>query len=99
MKSYFGDHLSEDSTKALGLGISYGKYKALQREGILPQRKVKIDDPGLPVNSDSGKICKVCGMPIPKGSFRRAYCSDECSDKFYREYNAKRCKQYRTKNK
>lgn len=30
------DQLAEDSTAALALGISYGKYKALQREGMLP---------------------------------------------------------------
>jgi hypothetical protein len=32
------DHLDNDAARAAALGLSYGKYKALEREGRLPAR-------------------------------------------------------------
>lgn len=64
------DQLAEDSTAALALGISYGKYKALQREGMLPSPK----RPMQPVYG--GPRCIVCGDSLPKN--RRKYCGRAC---------------------
>ena len=66
------DQLAEDATVALALGMSYGKYKALQRDNMLPR-------PHRPAHKvEIGPPCLICGQPIPKG--KRKYCGPACAD-------------------
>ena len=59
MTNQVKDQLAEDATAALAAGLSYGKYKALQRENMLPQTV-----PSTATVEDKS-ICAVCGQPIP----------------------------------
>lgn len=72
MLDHSKDQLAEDAAAALALGMSYGKYKALQRENMLPSTPKPIPkvEPGPP--------CLICGQPVPKG--KRSYCSPACAD-------------------
>ena len=72
MATQVKDQLSEDATAALAAGLSYGKYKALQRENMLPQT-----DPST-TTVESKSICVVCGKPVPVK--KRKYCGPECAD-------------------
>lgn len=80
------DQLSADSTMALRLGMSYGKFKALQHEGILPSCAAEKQFPVAVENYRKDASCKICGKPVP--NTRRNYCSGACADIGKRE-NAK----------
>lgn len=80
------DQLSVDARKARQLGMSYGKYKALQREGILPSSEEVKKSTVAAVNYRKDVLCKICGKPVP--NTRRNYCSAGCADIANRE-NAK----------
>lgn len=66
------DQLAEDAAAALALGVSYGKYKALQRENILPSTPKPI------LKVEVGPPCLICGKPLPKS--KRKYCGPVCAD-------------------
>ena len=72
MTNQVKDQLAEDATAALAAGLSYGKYKALQRENMLPHAV-----PSTATVEDKS-ICAVCGQPIPVK--KRKYCGPECAD-------------------
>lgn len=40
------DHLDNDAARAAALGLSYGKYKALEREGLLPTKDLPTQEEG-----------------------------------------------------
>lgn len=74
MNIFVKDQLAEDATAALALGMSYGKYKALQRENMLPTNKTPIPkEPQRPQ-------CMICGQPMPMAGCRRKYCGPACAD-------------------
>ena len=77
------DQLSADSTMALRLGMSYGKFKALQDEGILPSCTAEKQFPVAVENYRKDVLCKICGKPVP--NTRRNYCSGPCADIANRE--------------
>lgn len=77
---------------AIKLGLSYGKYKALQLENRLPKPKQKMEPEkeSTELEKDGANIkrCAICGNPITSG-FRRKYCTDECAMQANREYAKK----------
>lgn len=83
------DQLAEDAAAALALGMSYGKYKALQRENILPSNPKPI------VKVEIGPPCLICGQPVPKG--KRKYCGPACADMAHQLQLSERQKQRRKK--
>lgn len=84
--------LTQDAAQAKKLGLSYGKYKALQLEKRLPQSKQRTKPEKQRTNPEKDltniKRCYICGNPITSG-FRRKYCTDECAMKANREYTKK----------
>ncbi len=40
------DHLDNDAARAAAMGLSYGKYKALEREGLLPTKDQPTQEGG-----------------------------------------------------
>lgn len=66
------DRLAEEATAALAAGMSYGKYKALQRENMLPQTVPTT------TTAESDLVCAICGKPISLR--KRKYCGPECAD-------------------
>ena len=83
--------LSQDAASAKKLGISYGKYKALQREGLLPkpQKPVQKGDPRPDLTHMTHmRRCKICGNPI-KEPLRKTYCGDDCATQGQREHTKK----------
>ena len=72
MENQVKDQLSEDATAALAAGLSYGKYKALQRENMLP----KTVPTTATVEGDF--VCVICGKPF--SARKRKYCGPECAD-------------------
>ena len=83
------DQLAEDATAALAMGMSYGKYKALQRENMLPQVVKPI------VKVEIGPPCPICGQPVPKG--KRKYCGYACADVAHQAQLSERQKQRKKK--
>lgn len=79
------EQLTLDAANARSLGVSYGQYKAMQKDGRLQLPKTK-DKAAKQVKQMVGeKLCKVCGNPIPMGTRRISYCSIECSERGNRE--------------
>lgn len=72
MENSAKDQLSEDASAALAAGLSYGKYKALQRENMLP--KTAPDT----ATGEGNSVCMICGKPI--SARKRKYCGPECAD-------------------
>lgn len=66
------DRLAEDAKAALAAGMSYGKYKALKRENLLPQTFPTT------ATAESDLVCAICGKPISLR--KRKYCGPECAD-------------------
>lgn len=91
------DQLSVDARKARQRGLSYGKYKALQQEGILPNSKEVKQTPVAADNYRKGVLCKICGKPVP--NTRRNYCSGPCADIANRENAKLKWQRHYQKNK
>lgn len=72
MENSVKDQLSEDAAAALAAGLSYGKYKALQRENMLPQTVPATE------TAEGVSVCVMCGKPISVR--KRKYCGPECAD-------------------
>lgn len=58
-------------------GMSYGRYKALMEEGVVPIPYIPENEPD-PAEAANTRICRGCGKPFvaKHGSVR--YHSDEC---------------------
>ena len=89
MENNVKDQLAEDAAAALALGMSYGKYKALQRENMLPSNPKPI------LKVEIGPPCLICGQPVPKG--KRKYCGPACADMAHQLQLSERQKQRRKK--
>ena len=85
------DQLAEDASVALAAGLSYGKYKALQKENMLPT--IEKADTNVPI----GPLCLICGQPMPVAGSRRKYCGPVCADIAYRNQLREREKGRRKK--
>lgn len=74
------DRLSREASAALAAGMSYGKYKALQKpDVIVPKKPKKLIE----------KTCQLCGATFYQSDNRvRKYCSQECSAEA--DYQARR---------
>ena len=81
------DKLSIESSKAIAAGMTYGKWKALQNEGLIEstdyEEELFCDVPGIVL------VCKYCGeefiCPNNKGKGGRKYCTNECANKSVKE--------------
>ena len=83
------NNLEIDVRNAKALGLSYGRYKALQYDPNAP-RVVKVT---------SDRVCPACGKELPNGRFK--YCSDECRESYNleRRRSQSRERYHRTKKK
>ena len=80
------DNLSIESSKAIAAGMTYGKWKALQSEGLIDSTD-HVED-SQKVSADV-LICQYCGNPIYGEIGRgRMYCTKHCAGKAY--YNNKK---------
>ena len=78
------DQLAEDAAAAKAAGLSYGKYKALQRENMLPSLKKPLP------KVTGGPLCVICGQPMPATGCRRKYCGPACADIAVQRYEAEK---------
>lgn len=64
------DRLSRESSAAIAAGMSYGKWKSLQKPDIIvPKKPKKLIE----------KTCQLCGATFYQSDNRiRKYCSPEC---------------------
>lgn len=85
------DQLAEDAAAAKAAGLSYGKYKALQRENLLPSIKKPLPKVA------SGPLCMICGQPMPTTGCRRKYCGPACADTAVQRYEAEKREERRRK--
>lgn len=70
------DRLETDVRNATALGLSYGKYKALQYDS-----RAKI------TYKPERKLCPVCGGVVTRS--RAKFCSEACAVANKKEYNRK----------
>ena len=75
------DNLAKDAAEALKAGMSYGKWKALQK--TVPIKKKE----GIP---DGWRVCKHCGMPFKPKMKSQIYCEAACQ-------RAEACKKHKAK--
>ena len=71
------DQLSRDARAARKLGLSYGKYIALNKPPKPPAERY----PQKTEQSDQEPHCAYCGKIIPKNCKSRKYCCPDCADK------------------
>ena len=72
-----------DAGDATAYGLHYGDYMAAKpRPYVLPVAITPLRE--LPV-MNQGKVCRICGKPIPPESGRRTLCSLECQAEFNRQ--------------
>lgn len=64
------DFLTECSTSAIRMGISYGQYMARRYEAGLRVAAAEKSAPDA--------VCKSCGKPFVKSARYRVYCSEAC---------------------
>lgn len=74
------DKLDQDAAAARAVGMSYGKWKAMQEVQVEEKKRIP----------DGWRICEYCGQPFkPKTKRSQKYCEAECSrkanDKRYRQ--------------
>lgn len=75
------DRIEIDVKNAAALGLSYGKYKALQYD---PHEKITFK-PGR-------KFCPVCGRAVTRS--RAKFCSEACAAANKKEYDRKYSKEH-----
>lgn len=85
------DQLAEDAAAAKAAGLSYGKYKALQRENLLPP--VRNPQPKMA----GVQLCLICGLLLPTKGCRRKYCGPVCADIANQRYEAARREERRNR--
>lgn len=85
------DKLSQDAADALAAGMSYGKWKAMQKVPVTPViTETKIPDGWL--------VCKWCGKPFkPKTKRSQDYCEAYCQKAAYNEKNREKINAYQKK--
>lgn len=82
------DRLSKEADEALALGMSYGKYKAMQTaEPIKPKEPPRLYDgyAGNGVWPEMEMVCVVCGKVYVGRHPKRLYCSELCKERKYIE--------------
>ena len=81
------DKLSIESSKAIAAGMSYGKWKALQSEGLIQQTEYAEDFAYDDYGTDT--VCPYCGntfrLYITRGR-KQKYCSRRCEQKANYKY-------------
>lgn len=71
-------HGCATAAAATDAGMTYGKYTALRRSGLLPKQaalQARINRQRF-----AGIYCKNCGQRIPEGS--EGFCCQECREKW-----------------
>lgn len=84
------DHISKVARADRRRGMSYGKYVALVREGLMPP--VPRDESESWQDRQNMKTCAYCGEEfsvLDRGGHKAKYCSDEC----YRAMNNRRSRE------
>ena len=87
------DRLDNDAAAAAELGLSYGKYKALQKEGLIPAQEEEAAKPAPAmigtvtprrVRVDyQPKPCEHCGEIFKPNQIRSKFCCDHCRNLAY----------------
>lgn len=97
MLDHSTEQLSIDAHNAKVLGVSYGQYKAMQRDGrvMMPKEKPPVPKPTVPKGE---KKCKICGEMIPSNSNRRSYCSRKCAEEADAQYRRTYRRKIKVKN-
>ena len=74
------DKLSLDAAEARAAGMSYGKWKALQGEPVIVEKKIPA----------GWSVCKYCGKPFkPRVGSAQKYCEEFCQRSAYTERRKK----------
>lgn len=72
------DRLDRESSKAIAAGMSYGKWKARQRETGFP---LYVEDEEQIESRGTKKWCTYCGSVFFTESKIKKYCCDICREK------------------
>lgn len=74
------DRLSQDAAAATAAGVSYGKFKEMERQAALRNGKASpAPDPAAPdPRLKYDLICAVCARPFKSKTSRRKYCCTAC---------------------
>ena len=82
------DNLARDAMLARQAGLSYGRWKAMQKP-------VKVTESPIP---DGWRKCEFCGKPFKKSHGKR-FCNIDCRNKAYKprenELKAEHMRKYR----
>ena len=82
------DRLAKEANEALALGMSYGKYKAMQKAEPIKKKAPALlyDGPrGAAIHPEQELVCTVCGKVYVGRHPRRLYCSELCKGRATRE--------------
>ena len=83
------DKLAQDAAKALAAGMSYGKWKAMQKPA----------EPTEPKVHRKPFVCEYCGKTFyTTTNHKRKYCSDYCSQEWRKERERKQLLESRGEN-
>ena len=77
------DRLSLESSAAIAAGMSYGKWKEMQKSPVTIEKTAQKKKPTADM-----LICKWCGEPfMPKTKRAQLYCRESCQEAAYRARN------------
>ncbi len=80
------DKLSQDVSKAIAAGMSYGKWMAMQHNPAKAEKKIP----------DGWLVCQYCGKPFkPKTRRPQLYCEAGCQRQAQYERDRARLSQYK----
>lgn len=82
------DRLAKEADEALALGMSYGKYKAMQQAQPIKPKEPPLLHDGIQVfgrHPEREMVCVVCGKKYISRCQRRMYCSELCKERAYIE--------------
>lgn len=79
------DRLSRESCEALAMGMTYGQYKAWQKERGLGEPANPRSPLFINPEEKLELVCEVCGQKFKTKTKHRKYCSAECKGKVDRD--------------
>lgn len=81
------DKLAQDAAAALAAGMTYGKWKAMQDQPVVIEKK----ETEIP---DGWITCKRCGKPFKPYSKKQLYCEAGCQKEAQSERDRGKYKEY-----